>query len=123
MVVSGLFSNIAAAAVVVVVTESWSTEFVDAIFTSHFHLITESKEEVRFFQEPCYQLVFSSTQNGFHFQRRTKKTIIIIFNCVIHAKPKIPCVCFNFIDLFCFLVCEHNSHFFVGERSCMFVES
>lgn len=52
--VVGLFFNIAAAvAAVVVGIESWSTKYVDAIFTSHFSLSfesTESKEEVRFFK-------------------------------------------------------------------------
>lgn len=51
VVVMCLFFNIAATSTVfVVVPESWSTKFVDAIFTSHFHLLTESKEEVRFFK-------------------------------------------------------------------------
>lgn len=78
------YFNIAAVVAIVVGIESWSTKYFDAIFISYFHLIIESKKEIRtpipidFFPLPLPRIASISFVE--------KQTIIIIFNCVIHAR-------------------------------------
>lgn len=81
-----------AVVIVVVAIESWSTKYFDAIFIFYFYFISFWIENVSIFKG--LQLIFFIHYH--HLPDKSsnsdKRTIIIIFNCVIHAIQKLLCM-------------------------------